>query len=226
LRYINCGLARQPARGAKSMTIRLAIAEDQRMMRELLSTLLGREPDLEVVGQAASGREAIDMAGRLAPDVLVLDIGLPDLDGIGVARALRRRASPVKLLALSIHTERHAVQQMLHAGADGYVVKSSALQELVQAIRAVAEGKLYLSPEIAREALPESEPEAGAPLAARERQVLALIAEGKRSSEIGRTLGISTATVEAHRRNIMRKLGLHTVAELTRYAVRSGLTPL
>jgi two-component system NarL family response regulator len=208
------------------MTIRIAIAEDQRMMRELLSALLGREPDFQVVGEASGGGEAIALTARLAPDVLVLDIGLPDLGGAEVARALRRSGSPAKLLALSIHAERHAVQQMLQAGADGYVVKSAALQELVQAIRAVAQGKVYLSPEIAREALPESQDEAGAPLAARERQVLALLAEGKRSGDIGRALRISPATVEAHRRNIMRKLGLHTVAELTKYAVRKGLTPL
>jgi DNA-binding NarL/FixJ family response regulator len=208
------------------MTIRVAIAEDQRMMRELLATLLAREPDFEVVGEAASGREAIALTARLAPDVLLLDIGLPDLGGAEVARTLRKTGLPVKLLALSIHAERHAVQQMLSAGADGYVVKSSALQELVQAIRAVAQGKIYLSPDITREALPDADDEDGAPLAPRERQVLALLAEGKRSGEIGRKLGISTATVEAHRRNIMRKLGLHTIAQLTRYAVRKGLTPL
>lgn len=195
-------------------------------MRELLSALLAREPDFQVVGEAASGREAVALTARLAPDVLLLDIGLPDVGGAEVARTLRKAGSPVKLLALSIHAERHAVQQMLSAGADGYVVKSSALQELVQAIRAVAHGKVYLSPDITREALPEADDEAGAPLAARERQVLALLAEGKRSSEIGRKLGISTATVEAHRRNIMRKLGLHTIAQLTKYAVRKGLTPL
>jgi DNA-binding NarL/FixJ family response regulator len=208
------------------MTIRIAIAEDQRMMRELLSALLARESDFQVVGEAASGREAVALAARLAPDVLLLDIGLPDLGGAEVARTLRRSGTPVKLLALSIHAERHAVQQMLSAGADGYVVKSSALQELVQAIRAVAQGKVYLSPDITREALPDMDDEEGAPLAAREREVLALLAEGKRSSEIGRKLGISTATVEAHRRNIMRKLGLHTIAQLTKYAVRKGLTPL
>jgi DNA-binding NarL/FixJ family response regulator len=208
------------------MTIRIAIAEDQRMMRELLSALLARESDFQVVGEAASGREALALAARLAPDVLLLDIGLPDLGGAEVARTLRRSGTPVKLLALSIHAERHAVQQMLAAGADGYVVKSSALQELVQAIRAVAQGKVYLSPDITREALPDLDDEEGAPLAARERQVLALLAEGTRSSEIGRKLGISTATVEAHRRNIMRKLGLHTIAQLTKYAVRKGLTPL
>lgn len=196
------------------------------MMRELLSALLARESDFQVVGEAASGREAVALAARLAPDVLLLDIGLPDLGGAEVARTLRRSGTPVKLLALSIHAERHAVQQMLSAGADGYVVKSSALQELVQAIRAVAQGKVYLSPDITREALPDMDDEEGAPLAAREREVLALLAEGKRSSEIGRKLGISTATVEAHRRNIMRKLGLHTIAQLTKYAVRKGLTPL
>lgn len=208
------------------MTIRLAIAEDQRMVRELLAALLGREPDFQVVGEAASGREAIELTGRLSPDVLLLDIGLPDLDGVEVARALRKNAPGVKLLTLSIHAERHFVRRMLGAGADGYVVKSSALQELVQAIRAVAQGKLYLSPDIAREALPEPSGEESGPLAARERQVLALLAEGKRSSDIARALGISPATVEAHRRNIMRKLGLHTIAELTKYAIRKGLTAL
>ena len=208
------------------MTIRLAIAEDQRMVRELLAALLAHEADFQVVGEASSGREAIDVASRLAPDVLVLDIGLPDLDGVEVARTLRKSAPAVKLLTLSIHAERQFVRRMLNAGVDGYVVKSSAVQELVQAIRAVAAGKLYLSPDIAREALPESQSEEGGPLAARERQVLGLLAEGKRSSDIGRALGISTATVEAHRRNIMRKLGLHTIAELTKYAVRKGLTSL
>lgn len=196
------------------------------MVRELLAALLSHEADFQVVGEAASGREAIDMAGRLTPDVLLLDIGLPDVDGVEVARALRKSVPAVKLLTLSIHAERQFVRRMVNAGVDGYVVKSAAVQELVQAIRAVAAGKLYLSPEIAREALPEPASEEGGPLAARERQVLGLLAEGKRSSDIGRSLGISTATVEAHRRNIMRKLGLHTIAQLTKYAIRKGLTSL
>lgn len=208
------------------MTIRIAIAEDQRLVRELLSMLLVREPDFQVVGEASNGAEALALAEREEPDVLVLDIGLPDMDGVEVARTLRRSLPALKLLALSIHAERHFVQQMLKAGADGYVVKTSALDELVQAIRAVGGGKIYLSPEITREALPEDRVEEGAPLGSRERQVLALIADGKRSSEIGGRLHISTATVEAHRRNIMRKLGLHTIAELTKYAIRKGLTSL
>src|SRR5690349_4901341 len=130
------------------MTIRVAIAEDQRMVRELLSALLSHEADFQVVGEAATGREAIDMAGRLAPDVLVLDIGLPDVDGVEVARALRKSMPAVKLLTLSIHAERQFVRRMVSAGVDGYVVKTAAVQELVHAIRAVAAGKLYLSPEI------------------------------------------------------------------------------
>lgn len=207
------------------MTIRIAIAEDQRMLRELLTALLVREPEFEVVGEAATGAEALALCVKQAPDILVLDIGLPDVDGIEVARSLKKTRPGLKLLALSVHAERPVVQQMLKAGADAYVVKSSALQELVQALRAVAQGKLYLSPDIAREALAE-EARGEASLGSRERQVLALLAEGKRSSEIGQRLHISTATVEAHRRNIMRKLGLHTVAELTKYAIRKGLTSL
>lgn len=208
------------------MSIRISLAEDQRLVRELLAALLAREPDFEVVGEAGTGAEAISLVARLSPDVLVLDIGLPDVDGVEVARSLRKAQPAVKLLALSVHAERRFVQQMLKAGADGYVVKTSAFDELVQAIRAVVLGKLYLSPEITREALPDEAAEEGTALGSRERQVLGLLAEGKRSSEIGERLQITTATVEAHRRNIMRKLGLHTIAQLTKYAIRKGLTSL
>jgi two-component system NarL family response regulator len=213
------------------MAIRLAVAEDQRMVRELLVTLLVREPDIEVVGQAATGHEAIELASSLRPDVLVLDIGLPEMDGVEVTRTLKNAQPRLRILALSIHTETHFIKQMLRAGADGYMVKSAALTELVPAIRIVAGGKMYLSPEIAREALgdflaPHSGAERGSDLGLREKQVLALLAGGKRSAEIAAQLHISVATVEAHRRNIMRKLGLHTIAELTKYALRSGLTSL
>src|SRR5690348_11051066 len=119
------------------MTIRIVIAEDQRMLRELLSALLVREPEFEVVGEAGTGGEALALAAQLNPDVMVLDISLPEVDGIEVARSLKGRLPALKLLALSVHTERSVVQQMLKAGADGYVVKTSALEELVHAIRAV-----------------------------------------------------------------------------------------
>ena len=213
------------------MAIRVVIAEDHRMVRELLSALLARESNLAIVGEASNGREAVEMAQKLRPDLLVLDISLPELDGIEVARRLKKSQPEVKLLALSIHSEKVFVQAMLRAGADGYLVKTSAVTELVEAIGVVAQGKIYLSPEVAPEALgedfafgPQIEP--SVPIGRRERQVLALLAEGKRSHEIAARLNISIATVEAHRRNIMRKLGLHSVAELTKYAVRKGLTSL
>lgn len=209
------------------MAIRVVLAEDQRMVREALGALLAREPDIEIIGEAADGREAIARALELRPDVLVLDIGLPEVEGTEVARALRLRAPEVKVLALSVHNEPHYVREMLKAGAAGYVDKSSALEELVRAIRLVVQGKLYLSPELTRGALgPRFTGINNARLSQRERQVIALLASGKRSQQIAGELNISLATVEAHRRNIMRKLGLHTVAELTRYAVRHGLTSL
>jgi len=207
------------------MAIRVALAEDQRMVREALGALLAREPDIEIIGEAANGREAIALALELRPDVMVLDISLPDVDGVEVARTLRLRAPQVKVLALSGHNDPHMVREMLKAGAVGYVDKSSALDELVRAIRLVMRDKLYLSPELTREALGARLTGVdSARLSRRERQVTALLASGKRSLQIAGELNISLATVEAHRRNIMRKLGLHSVADLTRYAIRQGLT--
>jgi two-component system NarL family response regulator len=209
------------------MSIRIEIAEDQRLIRELLAGVLAREPGFEIVAEAATGREAIALAHSTQPDILVLDVALPDLDGIEVARTLRKSQPKLAILALSIHEEPYFVQQMLRAGADGYVVKSAAVAELVQAIRSVKQGKMYLSPAITRHAVGKNlalHSSAVARLSAREREVLVLIANGKTSAEIAAQLSISVGTVDAHRRNIMAKLGLHTVAELTKYAVREGLT--
>jgi len=209
------------------MSIRIEIAEDQRLIRELLAGVLAREPGFEIVAEAATGREAIALAHSTQPDILVLDVALPDLDGMEVARTLRKAQPKLAILALSIHEEPYFVQQMLRAGADGYVVKSAAVAELVQAIRSVKQGKMYLSPEITRHAVGKNlalHSSAVARLSAREREVLVLIANGKTSAEIAAQLSISVGTVDAHRRNIMAKLGLHTVAELTKYAVREGLT--
>ena len=200
---------------------RIAIAEDQRLIRELLVGALAREEGFEVVGQADNGREAIALVEISHPDMLVLDVGLPDIDGVEVARALRKRHPNLRILALSVHEEPQFVQRMLKAGADGYVVKSAATAELLDALRALQDGQTYLSP-AAR--FPAS---GGAtPLAPREREILVLIADGKRSAQIAEALSISVGTVEAHRRNIMAKLGLHNVADLTKYAVREGLTSL
>jgi two-component system NarL family response regulator len=209
------------------MSIRIEIAEDQRLIRELLAGVLAREPGFEIVAEAATGREAIALAHSTQPDILILDVALPDLDGMEVARTLRKSQPKLAILALSIHEEPYFVQQMLRAGADGYVVKSAAVAELVQAIRSVKQGKMYLSPAITRHAVGKNlalHSSAVARLSAREREVLVLIANGKTSAEIAAQLSISVGTVDAHRRNIMAKLGLHTVAELTKYAVREGLT--
>lgn len=209
------------------VSIRIELAEDQRLIRELLAGVLAREADFQIVAEAGTGREAIALAQSTRPDIVVLDISLPDLDGMEVARILRRAQPKLVILALSIHEEPYFVQEMLRAGADGYVVKSAAVRELVQAIRTVSQGSMYLSPAITRQAVgrgPAFLSGAAARLSAREREVLILIANGKTSAEIAARLSISAGTVEAHRRNIMTKLGLHTIAELTKYAVREGLT--
>jgi two-component system NarL family response regulator len=212
------------------MGIRIAVAEDQQMVRELLIALLARESGFELAGEAGTGHDAIALARAAHPDVLVLDVALPDLDGAEVARRVRAAQPQVRILALSIHSDEQYVRRMLKAGADGYVVKSGALADLVEAIRSIAQGKMYLSQAV----LPHAVGRTGAPpfareaarLGHREREVLALIAEGKHSADIAARLGITTATVEVHRRNIMHKLDLHTIAQLTKYAVREGLSRL
>jgi DNA-binding NarL/FixJ family response regulator len=201
------------------------------MVRELLVGLLAREPDFSVVGDAGNGQEAIELAQSAQPDVLVLDIALPGLDGVEVARSVRVQQPQIRILALSVHADARFIHQLLNAGADGYVGKSSPVAELVRGIRTVMQGDIYLSPAIARQVLRGYAVAKGSvvvetALGRRELQVLALLADGKRSQEIAGQLEISIATVESHRRNIMRKLGLHTIAELTKYALRKGLTSL
>jgi two-component system NarL family response regulator len=214
------------------MSIRVALADDHRMFREALAGTLAAETDIEIVGQADTGRAGIELAQSARPDILVLDIAMPDMNGIEVAQRLRACCPEVRVLALSGYADKRFVQEMLRAGAAGYVVKTAAGAELVQAIRAVAKAQHYLSPEITsavlgdyRNASPSDAPPANV-LGRRERQVLALVAQGQRSPAIATRLKISVATVEGHRRNIKRKLGLHTVADLTRYAVREGLVSL
>jgi DNA-binding NarL/FixJ family response regulator len=204
------------------MTTRIAIAEDQRLIRELLAAVLAREDGFEIVGQADNGRDAIALVDSAQPDMLVLDVALPDIDGIEVARSVRKAHPQLRILALSIHEEPLFVQRMLKAGADGYVVKSAAAAELMGAIRSLNAGQRYFSPALGRSLAAAG----GTPLGPREREILGLIANGRRSAQIAEELTISVGTVEAHRRNIMSKLGLHNVAELTKYAVREGLASL
>ena len=212
------------------MTIRVLLAEDHRMVREALRDALAKVADIEVVGEAGDARAALEQAGALAPDVVVLDIGLPDLNGMEVAARLRQAGNAAKIVALSAYSDKRFVIEMLRSGATAYVTKSAAGTELVRAIRAVAAGQSYFCAEVAGALVSElrgrSLPGDAPRLGRREREVLRLIAEGARSLAIAEQLHIAVGTVEVHRRNIMRKLDLHTVAELTKYAIREGIVAL
>jgi DNA-binding NarL/FixJ family response regulator len=212
------------------VTIRVFLVEDHQMVREALREVLSKELNIEVVGEAGNAHEAIKQVTALAPDVVVLDIRLPDLSGIEVAGRLRDAGNLSKVVALSAFSDKRFVTAMLRSGASAYVTKSAAGTELVRAIRAVADGQGYFSPEIATALVSEvrDRPVAReAPqLGRREREVLRLIAEGVRSPAIAEQLHVSVATVEVHRRNIMRKLGLRTIAELTKHAIREGIVSL
>jgi len=209
------------------MSIRVLLVEDHRMVREALREVLTKVPDMEVVGEAGDASAGLAQAHSLSPDVIVLDIRLPDLNGIEVASRLREAGSSARIVALSAFSDKRFVTEMLRSGASGYVTKSAAGSELVSAIRAVASGHGYFSPDIAATLVAEVRERgtgnADQPLAPRELEVLRLIAEGARSTEIANQLSITVATVEVHRRNISRKLALHSVAELTRYAIREGI---
>ncbi len=211
------------------MSIRVLLADDHAMLRQALRNVLERERDIDVVAEANNGADALRIAKELRPDVVVMDISMPGVDGINATRRLLTSTPAARVLALSTHAERHFIMQMLAAGARGYVTKTAGVNEMLKAVRAIAEGQTYLCQDAAN-AMAEAvrgNGKTGSPsgetLGRRERDVLRLLAEGKTSQQIGEQLHIATGTVDVHRRNIMRKLGLHTVAELTQYAIREGL---
>jgi len=210
--------------GAWPVTISVLLVEDHRLVREALRDTLAKQPDIKVVGEADDAGTALERARSLGPDVVILDDSLPDMNGIeAVAKLKGRDGVKAKIAALSAHADRRLVTGMLRAGASAYVTKSSAMTELLEAIRAVAAGQSYLCREVAGSVVTtvlDGEP---SHLSQREHEVLGLVATGVRSPAIASQLHIAVGTVEAHRRNIMRKLELHTVAELTRYAMREGM---
>jgi DNA-binding NarL/FixJ family response regulator len=236
--------------------MKVLLADDHRIVREGLKSLLQSQPDLQVVAEAADGRQAVEMARELDPDVVVMDVAMPQLNGIEATRQLAGDDRGMKIVALSMHSDRRYVSEALKAGASGYVLKDGAFDELITAIRSVVADRVYLSPRVAgvvvedyvrrlptrggaparaparvesdnaRGAEPAPAGSAFDALTPREREVLQLMAEGYATKEVAHRLHVSVKTVETHRRQLMEKLDLHSVAELTKYAIREGLTTL
>lgn len=207
------------------MPLRVLLADDHLIVRQGLKGLLERE-GFEVVGEASNGHEALHMAQTLCPDVAILDLAMPLLNGLDAAQEILRASPRTRMILLTMHTEDHQVVKALQAGIRGYVVKTQAAEDLVQAIREVSQGRVYLSPGISEVVvkgyLTKSEPPAE-PLTPRERQVLQLVAEGKTTKEIAGLLGLTVKSAESYRTRIMEKLDIHETAGLVRYAIRRGL---
>jgi DNA-binding NarL/FixJ family response regulator len=214
------------------MSTTLLLADDHQLMRQGLRTMLDEQDGLRVVGEADNGRAAVRLAKQLKPDLVIMDVTMPDLNGIDATRQIRGDDSHTKVIALSMHPERQFVLEMLAASATGYLLKDSPLDELLSAIETVMHGEVFLSPKVTGVLVDQclgapAEPNAFCgTLSPREREVLQLLSEGKNAKEIGQLLHISSKTVEGHRRQIMDKLKLYSVAELTRYAIREGVSAL
>ncbi len=214
--------------------IRVLIADDHAVVRAGIRLLLESQPDMEVVGEAQNGRESLDQAPKLKPDVVLMDITMPDMGGVEATKAIKEAYPQVQVLALTMHEDAAYFFQMLQAGASGYVVKGADPSELLSAIRAVFQNKAYLFPSLARKLIDDylerlevgEEKDSYAKLTTREREVLKLIGEGYTSREIAEMLFLSINTVERHRTNIMEKLGMHNKSQLIRFAIRKGLVKL
>jgi DNA-binding NarL/FixJ family response regulator len=206
--------------------IRILLADDHSLVRHGFRMILAAEADMEIAGEAGNGREALELAQKLKPDVVVMDVAMPELNGIEATRRLIELSPRTRVLALSMHKDAVYVREILRAGARGYLLKDSADADLLAAVRAVAKGEGYLSPGVSDAVLSDYRRHVTDPLdllTSREREVLQLIAEGKTNKEIATSLTLSVYTVEAHRGRLMEKLNLHSTGELVRFAVRSGL---
>lgn len=205
---------------------RILLADDHGVVRQGFRRILETQPDLEIVGEASNGNQAVERAAVLSPDVVVMDVAMPELNGIEATRRITERSPHCKVLALSMHKDSVYVREILKAGARGYLLKDSIDADLLAAVRAVASGEGYLSPAVANAVLIDYRQHVSDPidlLTSREREVLQLIAEGKTNKEIATSLNLSVYTVDAHRGRVMEKLNLHSTGELVRFAVRKGL---
>jgi DNA-binding NarL/FixJ family response regulator len=218
------------------LPIRILIADDHKIVCDGLRALLEAKPEMEIVAQAANGREAVKLAHREKPDMVIMDVAMPDLNGLEAVRQILSAHPHIKVIALSMHADRRYVTGMLSAGASGYILKHCAFEELVHAIHIVLADQVYLSPAIAGIVVKEltqskalrtrQSPSTAQSLTSREREVLQLISEGHSARDIGQLLHLSVKTIETHRRQMMEKLGIHSVADLTKFAIREGLTSL
>ena len=215
------------------MTIRIILADDHTLVRHSLSRAMEQEQDIEVIGQAEDGHMTVALTRQLHPDMVLMDISMPDLNGIEASREIRRESPDTQIIALSMHSEKRYVTEMFKAGAKGYLLKDSDYGELLTAIRTVADGKTYLSPSISDTVVEDmvtgeygKESSAFSVLTPREREVLQLLAEGNTTKQTAMRLHISPKTVEAHRLRIMSKLNIDNIALLTKYAIQEGLTSL
>ena len=215
------------------MIIKVLLVDDHQITRQGLRSLIDDQGDMEVIGEAENGRTAVRLADKLKPDVIIMDVRMPDLNGMEATRQIVNQNNKAKVVALSMHSDTLFVAEMLKSGASGYLLKDCSFSELAGAIRVVAAGKTYLSPEVSGgvvddylRRLKHEDMASSKELTGREREVLQLIAEGHSTKQIALKLHVSAKTVETHRRQIMNKLDMHSIAELTKYAIRKGLTSL
>jgi DNA-binding NarL/FixJ family response regulator len=206
--------------------IRILLADDHALVRQGFRMILSAQPDMQIVGEAGNGREAVELGEKLQPDLVIMDVTMPELNGVEATRRLAAVAPRARVLALSMHKDSVYVREILRAGARGYLLKDSVDADLLAAVRAIAKGEGYLSPAVSDAVLSDYRRHVTEPLdllTSREREVLQMIAEGKTNKEIATSLNLSVYTVEAHRGRVMEKLNLHSTSELVRFALRNGL---